>query len=210
MNAVALCWYSMNADVRCCIDDIITLFRYGKTRFLVGTWKLREVKTKKTGFLARFADNDDDDDDGDGGGGGGGSGGSCGRKSGRATPTTTDLKTKYDRAGSEAKLYLFNDAVMITRKRTGGNRVCKQFAPLGRVELIGADGGLAVFGLNVLDGEGGGKQKCHVFKGGSTADSIASFIAAIQAEMAMLQMRRRSEVLLPGAGMLALENNVNL
>ena len=118
------------------------------------------------------------------------------------------MTSSYLKAGSEAKIYLFNDAIMITSKKRG-SRVCKQFAPLGRVELIGADGGLEVFGLNVLDGDGG-KQKCHVFKGGSAADSTASFIAAIQAEAAMLQMRRRSEVLLPGAGMLALENSVNL
>ena len=117
------------------------------------------------------------------------------------------MKTKYDRAGSEAKLYLFNDAIMITRKqKVGGARVCKEFATLANVELIGADGGMAIFGLNILEGKGG-KQKCHVFKGSSTADSTASFIAALQNEMAMLQMRRRSEVLLPGAGLAAFAQN---
>ena len=92
----------------------------------------------------------------------------------------------------------------VTRKRTGGSRVCKEFAPLGRVELIGADGGMPVFGLNVLDGEGG-RKKCLVFKGGASSDSTAAFIAALQTEMDMVQLRRKSEVLLPGATNVATE-----
>lgn len=146
---------------------------YTPTRYLIGSWKVRQVKTKKTGFLARFDDAADEN-----------------------TGTAADLHSKYRKAGAQCKLYIFNDSLLVSRKRAGA-RVCMHFASLHDVEVIQPDATLDVFGLNLVSHQSGDKQVCHVFKGGDATDNTTDFIAALQAEIAMDRGRRRSEVVLP-------------
>ena len=145
---------------------------YAHTRYFVGAWKVRQVKTKKTGFLARFDDPDEN------------------------TGTAADLHSKYRKAGAECKLYIFNDSLLISRKRAG-TRVCLHFAALHDVEIIQPDGTLDVFGLSMVPTQSEEQQVCHVFKGGEASDNTIDFIAALRMEIAMASFRRRSEVVLP-------------
>lgn len=126
---------------------------YLSSRYLIGRWKLRQVKTRKTGFLARFTSEPKTDESG--------------------VSTSADHLTSFDQAGTECKIYLFNDALMVTRKKAG-SRMCKRFVLLIDVELIESDGAFGVFGLKMPpspDAGSDGKAGCQVFKGGASTDS---------------------------------------
>lgn len=79
-------------------------------------------------------------------------------------------------SSQEARVLLFNDAVLVSTHRLGKS-VCKEFAPLAGVELIRADSGLAMFGLRLLGDNG----TCLVFRS-NDAGSVAAFLDAARLE----------------------------
>lgn len=87
-------------------------------------------------------------------------------------PTHTQKTTTQ-----EARVYLFNDAVLVSTHRLGKS-VCKEFLPLSNIEIVKTDPGLGMFGLHVI----GDEPTCHVFRSTDVA-AVKAFLAAILVEM---------------------------
>ena len=188
---------------------------FSPTRIYVNRYVFKQVKTRKTDFLPRFVDDDDDDDDdNDDNGGGDHDHDRVGRDAGsvrsgrqwslrRSTSSTSSIRSnaggfarslqdivrqKHKKAGSDVKMYLFNDAVLISVKRLG-RRTCRDFVPLSGLTVFDIDERLDIFGLK-FTGKGGAPV-CQVYKAASLA-AKQDFLQQLQQEMA-ISVQLRSE-----------------
>lgn len=71
------------------------------------------------------------------------------------------LAAQQDKAGTEVKVYLFSDALLVAVKQRIGGSTCRDFVPLDRLAGVvePADDSLGIFGLNIRDGQVGCRRR---------------------------------------------------
>jgi sulfur transfer complex TusBCD TusB component (DsrH family) len=94
------------------------------------------------------------------------------------TKTNERANQTGQQAGSELKVYLFNDAVLVATKKLGKS-VCKDLLLLADVTVLETDAALGLLGLRYKSSKG--VDACIVLKAGDAAQA-AGFRAAMRRE----------------------------
>ena len=148
---------------------------FAPARFLVQAWKFREVHTKKTGFLPKFDDSE-----------GAATGTESDSAAGLSEPEDfapgikrklsrrgAGIRFNTDKVGTETKIYLLSDCVLVAKKGKAGKPFAREFLPLDSFEVIELNA-LELFGVKV-PGTEEGTTVCRVYKGEGAAEFIHAF-----------------------------------
>eukprot|EP00042_Codosiga_hollandica_P054558 m.740879 g.740879 ORF g.740879 m.740879 type:complete len:2074 (-) comp58934_c0_seq2:142-6363(-) len=148
---------------------------FSTIRLFIKRWTFVEVKTKQTEFLPKFEEGASDLDS--------------------DTVSTASLGDNYEsdeeaapasalkmrpvahKAGTEVKIYLFNDSVLIAGKKLG-SAYCKAFIGLHDVSVLDSSPNVNIFGLKI---EQKGKTEVNVFQAASL-DEKKDFLFHLKVE----------------------------